>query len=292
MTNRFALKVSVAAVALAAVANPLSAARAQNFERVATGITDTLQTALDFLPEEVTNIRIGVGPALGTDYEGSDHYQVDPIPVISLRYKNFLEVDNNEVKLIAFRRLFDAKTGSPDDGGQLRVGPLVSIDFGRGEDSPDLRGMGTVSTSFELGAFVSYTIGKTRARIRARHDIVSGHNGAKVQFDVSRTFIRAPKYTLGGAVSGTWVSGPYMRSYFGVSPAQAAATGYPVFQPGAGFKDVSFSLNANYLLSQQWSLVASAGYERLLGKAADSPIVSLVGSPNQMSLTTFIVYSF
>ncbi len=92
--------------------------------------------------------------------------------------------------------------------------------------------------------------------------------------DVSRTFIRAPKYTLGGSVSGTWVTGAYMRSYFGVTPTQAAATGYPIYRPGSGFKDVCLSLNANYLLSEQWS------------------VVTAVGSPNQMPASSFLVYSF
>jgi outer membrane protein len=288
MTGRKLLRLSAAVFVLTAAMQ----AHAQSFERAATGITDTLQVALDFLPADVTNIRLGLGPSISPNYEGSNEYDVDPVPVVSLRYRNLIEVDNNEVKIIAFRRLFDTSTGKTEDGGQLRVGPLVSLDFGRGEDSSDLRGMGSVGTAFELGAFVSYTLGNTRARVRARHDMVSGHNGAKVQFDVSRTFIRAAKYTLGGSVSGTWVSGPFMRSYFGVSPAQAAATGYPVYQPGAGFKDVSFSLNGNYLLSQQWSVVTTVGYGRLLGKAADSPLVRQVGSANQMAFSSFIVYSF
>ncbi len=116
------LYVSAAAFILAA-ALPAAGARAQNFERVATGITDSLQTAIDFLPEDVTNVRLGLGP----DYEGSNNYNIDPVPVVSLRYKNFLEVDNNEVKLTAFKRLFDSTTGNPNGNG-LHFGAAVTAD--------------------------------------------------------------------------------------------------------------------------------------------------------------------
>lgn len=268
--------------------------QAQNFERVSTGITDTLQDAVDLLPEGVSNFRLGLGPVVNTDYEGSDNYKVDPVPVVSLRYKNFVEVDNNEIKLTALKRLLGAE-GNMGRGNSLRAGPLISINFGRGErDNPDLQGMGSVGTGFELGAFVAYYFNdnRSRVRLRARQDVAGGHSGALISADFNQVFIRSAKYNLGGVAAVTWASGAYMRSYFGVNPTQAAASGYPVHRPGNGVKDVTFALNANYVLSERWSLVGNVSYKRLVGGAADSPIVRLVGSPNQMSYSTFIVYSF
>jgi outer membrane protein len=281
-------------LAVALVAATLVApcgAQAQSFERVSTGITDTLQNAVDLLPEGVNNVRLGIGPSLSTSYEGSDHYRLDPVPVVSLRYKNLIEVDNNEVKIIAFKSVISS--GSSMGGGNFRAGPLVKIDFGRGEgDDIDLRGMGNVGTSFELGAFVSYTLGNSRVRLRARQDVAGGHKGANIMLDFNHIFIRSTDFALGGVISGSFATAPYMRSFFGVNAAQAAATGYPQFNPGGTFKDVTFSLNGNYAITPQWALVASVGYERLLNGAANSPIVRMVGSPNQMSASAFIVYSF
>ncbi len=177
MINKSVLRLSVAVFALAAM--PLSGAQAQNLDRLTTGLTDgltdTLQSAIDLLPEDVTNIRLGLGPVVGPTYEGSNDYKVNPVPAVSLRYRNLLEVDNNEVKLIAFNRLFGAGT-STVGGGVLKAGPLVSINFGRKESySPDLNGMGNVGTSFELGGFVSYAFNaNTRVRLRARHDVAGG----------------------------------------------------------------------------------------------------------------------
>jgi len=278
---------------LAAATVSVSSAGAQDFDRIAAGLTDTLQTAIDMLPEDVTNVRLGLGPVMAPDYEGSNSYNIDPVPVVSLRYKNFLEVDNNEVKITAFNRLFNTNTNM-GGGRSLRAGPLVSINFGRSQKaSPDLAGMGSVGTAFELGGFVSYTFSPdSRVRLRARQDVASGHNGATVMADYAHTFIRTAKYALGGSVSGTWATGPYMRSFFGVTPAQAAASGYPVFTPGSGFKDMTFGLNGNYRIAARWALVANASYKRLVGAAADSPIVRIAGTPNQMSFSTFVVYSF
>jgi outer membrane protein len=285
-------KLSVGLAAAILVLTAPHGARAQGFERYSTGITDVLQTAVDLLPEDVTNIRLGLGPSIAPDYEGSDDYNVNPVPVVSLRYKNFIEVDNNEVKLTAFNRIFSGNVARMG-GGRLRAGPLIALNFGRGEgDSDDLRGMGKVGTSLELGAFVSYAIENTRVRVRVRQDVISGHDGATIKLDVTQIFLRSAKFALGGVASSTWASAAYMKSYFGVTAAQAAASGYPAFRAGSGFKDVFFGLNGNYAIASQWSLVSTIGYARLLGDAADSPIVSIAGSPNQFSFSSFIVYSF
>ena len=93
-------------------------------------------------------------------------------------------------------------------------------------------------------------------------------------------------------MSGTWATGPYMRSLFGVTPVQAAASGYPAFTPGSGFKDVTCGLNGHYRIAARWSVVANVSYKRLIGDAADSPIVRIAGTPNQTSFSSFLVYSF
>ncbi len=292
MPNRSVLRLSaIALVMTAAVHVPLDA-RAQNLDQGLSGLTDMLQIAVDMLPPDVTSVRLGLGPVLSTKYEGSDDYKVQPVPVVSLRYRDIVEIDNNEVKITAFNRLFG--TNATVGGAAFRVGPLISLNFGRkARRSTDLRGMGNVGTALELGGFASFVWENgTRARLRVRQDIVSGHSGALVTVDLNRTFYRGERFNVGGGVSGTWASGPYMRSYFGVSAAQAAASGYPRFTPGAAFKDVSLGLSANYSISPRWSVVGASGYKRLMGAAADSPIVRQVGSANQLSLSAFAVYTF
>lgn len=267
-----------------------------NFSDFATSMSDTFQSAIELLPQEVSNVRLGIGPSFSPHYEGDDDLSFSVVPVISLRYQDLVEVNNNEVRLIALNRLFNASTdslGGERMGGNLRVGPTVSIDFGRDEsDSPDLMGLGDIGTGLELGAFVSYTEGPWRLRARARHDILSGHGGGTIRMDAAYTIFQTAPVALGLNAYTTWATSDYMRSYFGITPTQSAASGLPVFTPGAGFKDAGLEVNANYIISLRWALVGNAGYKRLLGGAADSPLVRQRGSRNQLAFQAFIVYSF
>ncbi len=180
--------------ALFAAAIAPSQARAQSLRDFATGMTDTLQVAVDLLPQEFTNVRLGIGPSLTPYYEGDDDYDIDLIPAISVRYRDLVEVNNNEVRIIAFNRLVNADAGTMG-AGNLRFGPTTSIDFGRDEEvSPDLTGLGEVGDSLELGAFVSYTEGRMRLRARARHDIISGHGGGTVRFDAAYTLLQTARW--------------------------------------------------------------------------------------------------
>ncbi len=292
MNNKMSLRAAFALCLGALFASSPAGAQNLNFNDFATGMTDTLQAAIDLLPQDITNIRLGVGPSISPHYEGDDKYEVSVIPAVSLRWRDLVEVNNNEVRLVAFNKLFNADGGNVG-GGNLRFGPTFSVDFGRDEDrSPDLMGLGDVDTSLELGAFVAYTEGRMRLRARARHDIIDGHGGGTLRLDAAYTVFQAAPVALGVNVSSTWATGNYMRSYFGVSPAQSAASGLPAFDPGAGFKDVGAEVNTNYIFASQWAVVATAGYKRLLGGAADSPLVRQRGSANQLAFQTFLVYSF
>jgi outer membrane protein len=268
-------------------------AQAQNFERISTSLTDTLQSAIDLLPPGVNDVRIGLGPGIYPDFEGSRNSSIHAVPVISARIRDIVEVTNNEIKVTAFNHLFAPAVNSDKAGGQLRFGPLVSLNFGRSEDdSPDLRGMGDVGTSFELGAFISYLLPMDRFRARLRQDVAGGHKGATLQLDYTHTFIRADRVSLSGSVGLNGASAAYMKSFFGVNPLQAQASGLPAYRAGTGFKDANASLNSSYVLSDNWSVFANVSYERLIGSAANSPLIKLRGSVNNVSATTFAVYGF
>ncbi len=285
---RNALFVGLSALSFAALP-----ARAQDFERITTSLTDTLQSAIDMLPAGVNDVRLGLGPGIYPDFEGSRHSSVHAVPVISLRYRDMLEVTNNEIKVTAFNHLFAPAVNSDKPGGQLRFGPLISINFGRSEDdSPDLRGLGDVGTSFELGAFISYLLPSDRFRARLRQDVAGGHKGATLQLDYTHTFIRGPRWSLSGSLGLNGASAAYMKSFFGINPLQAAASGLPAYRAGTGFKDANGAINGSYVISDNWSVFAHVGYERLIGAAANSPLIKLRGSANNVTATTFAVYGF
>ena len=128
----------------------VSQAQAQIFDDMLTTVSDSISDITDAVLPGVTNIRVGLGPSIGPEYEGSDDYNVGIKPLISFNYRDLIQVDNNNlrVNILGSDSLFPSKN--------FKAGPLLKIDFGRNEnDSPDLTGLGDVDTSIELGIFAS-----------------------------------------------------------------------------------------------------------------------------------------
>jgi outer membrane protein len=170
---------------------------------------------------------------------------------------------------------------------------MINIDFGRREsDSRDLKGLGNIDTSVELGGFINYNIGPGRLRAVIRQDVADGHSGAVAELDAGMNVIHTSRFNMAGQVAVIWSSSRYMKSFYGVTSAQSAASGLPIYAPGSGIKSATLTFAGEYKIIQQWSVVVTTAYERLTGGAANSPLVRLRGSPNQLSIGTFVIYSF
>lgn len=261
--------------------------QAQSIDGLLDSVTDTIGDVTDVVLPGVTHIRIGLGPVVAPAYEGSDDYKVKAAPLISFRYKDLVRVDNNRIRVNVFGS--DSLFGSEN----FKAGPLLRLDSGRDEsDSPDLAGLGDVGTGLELGVFASYTAGPARARIRVQQDVISGHSGMQIVGDLGVAIYRSSKLAVSGTLSSTWADSSYMDSFFSINAAQALASGLPAFTATSGLKDVGLAVGANYQVSNQWALVANAGFSKLLGDAKDSPIVAIQGSSSQFIGGLFAVYSF
>lgn len=262
-------------------------ASAQTLDGILTNVTDTLGDVTDVMLPGVTNIRIGLGPVLTPAYEGSDDYKIKAAPLISLRYRDLIEVDNNRIRVNVFGR--DSLIRSEN----FKAGPIARLDFGRDEnDSTDLTGLGNVGTSLELGLFASYTAGPARIRIRGRQDVASGHSGMLITTDLGVAIYRDERLAVTGSLSTTWADGDYMDAFFSVTAAQALTSGLAVYDATSSFKDVTLSVGANYAFTERWNLAANAGYSKLLSDAKNSPIVAVQGDSNQFVLGLFAIYSF
>lgn len=255
----------------------------QIFTDTAGAFTDLIGT---FMPG-VTNLRIGLGPVYGPKFEGGNNHDIDVAPLISLRYRDIVEVDNNNIRI----NVISSGLLNTDN---FKAGPLIKLDFGRDEsDAPvELLGLGNVGTAVELGAFASYATGPLRYRVKFRKDVASGHEGTLVDFDISAALYRSDSMALGSKISTTWANKRYARSYFGVTAAQSVTSGLAVYTPGSGIKDVTLTFGGEYRFTPAWAVVGNAGFSRLLGATKRSPLVRTRGSADQYSLGTFLVYTF
>jgi outer membrane protein len=89
-----------------------------------------------------------------------------------------------------------------------------------------------------------------------------------------------------------WADDNFHDAYFSVTPAVAAAPGLPAYNAGSGFHEVGLYSSLTYMLDRPWGVYGYAGYDRLIGDAADSPIVTAFGSRNQYSGGIGLFYNF
>jgi outer membrane protein len=135
-------------------------------------------------PNEGWGLNVGAGGLMSPTYEGDDSYRVSILPNIQLTYGDdfFASVQEG----VGYRFINE---------DTLRAGPIGRLKFSRGEDgdqpfavtgddTTDLRGLGEVDTTFELGGFVEYEIGGVTLGAEARK-AVSGHDGAVLDLEAS-----------------------------------------------------------------------------------------------------------
>jgi outer membrane scaffolding protein for murein synthesis (MipA/OmpV family) len=195
------------------------------------------------------------------EYEGSDDYKFGLGPNLSISWRDRVFYKGKSLGA----NLINKKN--------LKVGPILSWTSGRDEDDHDkLEGLGDVDGSLEAGGFVSYRNNPFRFRMEARQDIGSGHEGALVALSAGTTLpLKQP--LVFAALGTTWASDDYMESFFGINAKQSMDSGLKTHKAEAGIKDVSASLTAGYSITDRWRLGCKLEYKRLLGDAADSPIV-------------------
>jgi outer membrane protein len=245
--------------------------------------------------EEGWRFTLGAGGLYAPTYEGDDDYRLSILPDVQVTYGDrfFASVQQGA----GYRWV---------NSDNLRLGPIARLKFERsddgdqsfavtGDNTSDLRGLGDVDTSVELGGFAEYDIGSLTLSFEARH-AVTGHEGTVADLGVrwsgrTSTFGAPARWSVGPRMR--FVDDDYNAAYFGVTGSQSIASGLPVYDAGGGL--YSYGVGASVVLplgADQWSLVALASYDRLVGDAGDSPLVQLRGSQDQASVGLFVSRSF
>jgi MipA family protein len=83
-----------------------------------------------------------------------------------------------------------------------------------------------------------------------------------------------------------------MGAFFDVRAADSAQSGLDAFDADAGFRDVRLTLGVVVPVTEHWLVGAGVMFMRLVGDAADSPIVDDAGSPNQIPGGLGVAYAW
>jgi MipA family protein len=229
-------------------------------------------------------VMVGVGGEYKPNSEGASRSMFSPVPIFSIRRAGSAE---------QFRGPRDSASIALVDFGDLRAGPAGKFVSSRNaNDYSELNGLGDVKTAFELGGFVEYyPVDWFRTRVEVREGVV-GHHGTVADFsgDFIVPVIRWLTFSVGPRF--TWESTQATSSYFGIDAMQAMASGLPVFNAKGGAHSYGAGAQVSYRINPQWEVHSYVEYERLLADAANSPLVTLRGSPNQTTVGVGASYSF
>ena len=231
-------------------------------------------------------VSLGAGGRVSPKYLGADNYGITLMPIFGLQREGDplpIEAPDEGAGFGVLNLL--------GNGGAFDFGPTVQFQGERDEEDVGAP-VGEVDFTVEVGAFAQVLIGDSfRLRAEGRKGL-GGHDGWTG--DIMADFVLRDEgtyvFTIGPRAR--WGDNTYQDAYFSVTPGVAAAAGLPVFDADDGFYAAGVYSSLTYMLSRNWGLYTYAGYDRLVGDAADSPIVRAFGSRDQFSGGVGFFYSF
>jgi MipA family protein len=207
-------------------------------------------------------MALGLGLTHRSAYLGSDDRKNAALPLISARWSN---------------GWFAGTTGVGyqfPSSGAFSGGLRLSFDPGRDEsDSIDLSGMGDIKTRTTIGAFASYRL-QPSLSLGSSINYGSGNNKDGILMDLSlrsQVSLGGP-HRLFGSAGLTFANQAAMQSQFGVSAPQSTSSGYGIYSPSAGLRDINLNIGYGYAINPNMSLQLGLSLRSLQGDAKDSPL--------------------
>jgi outer membrane protein len=235
-------------------------------------------------PSAEWTITVGIEGRVMPKFEGSDSATLRPLPILRVR-----RADQPD----QFRAARDGLSVAILDVGKFKLGPTASFRFARKEsDDSSLRGLGDVNWAVEAGAFAEYWAADwLRTRLEVRQGF-GGHHGIVADLSADLVFPVTKQLTLSGGPRLTGGTAASMSPYFSITSAQSALSGLPVYDARGGLRSYGLGTQATYTFNRNWASAIFFEYERLAGDAANSPLVTLRGSRNQVQVGIDLTYSF
>jgi len=227
-------------------------------------------------------VRVGAGAQLRPEFVGADKSEFAPL--FDLDFAK----GSNEFGFEAPDYSFGIPVIS---SGGLRFGPAANLASKRKESDVGAP-VGKVPTTFEAGAFASYQL-TDFLHLRAETlKGIGGHDGLVGTVGADGVWRDGDRYVFSIGPRVLFSNARYQRAYFGVTPEAALASGLPAYRPGGGIHGIAAASGISYQFTPRIGLFGYGRYERLVGDAADSPIIRELGSRNQLSGGLGLNYTF
>ena len=227
-----------------------------------------------------TVVAVGVGMQRMPAWPGSRHQREDPLPYIDIELPgigSLSTVDGLEVELL--------------HGQALRGGFYGSYQWGR--EHGDLGPLGgivpSLSPRLTAGGYLEWQLDKAvDVGANLSHDMAGA--GAYLNLYADADLPSIGPLQQSASVRLALMNGAAMNRFFGLGPVTATALGVHAWHPGAGSEMASLEYDLYLPTSQHTGVALAVTYGRLLGGAANSPLVSRFGSTTQWSQSLAFIY--
>jgi outer membrane protein len=216
---------------------------------------------------------VGGGASYAPRYEGASHDR--------LRFMPLLEASYNDGKF--FISPLRGMGYNFSDEKDVQYGVRLAPSHNRKQNvDPHLNGMGDIGFTPEIGVFYNQRF----APWYISSGISTGNHGTHAELGggIGIPLSVADRLRLGANLN--WGDTKYNQTYFGVTAAQAAASGYVLtaYTASAGIKDYALTGNWVHSFSKEWFSTAGLSYKWLTGSAKQSPLTqrSSAGSVNYL----------
>lgn len=230
-------------------------------------------------PTDQYVMDLGGGVMAKPRYAGSDEMVAEPMPIIEV----------SRFFIPGIGQVID----KDQDTNRFSIYPSFNFNGKReSSDSNELEGLNDVDWALEAGLGMAIRHDWIRGFVEVRQGF-NGYSGQVADFGID--FIANPAENLQVMVGprAGWGSDGYMDTYFGITGAEEVASGLydQSYDAQSGFKNVGVAAAASYGLTDELTLHLRGGWDRLIGDAADSPIVK-EGSADQFYGGAGLSYKF
>lgn len=221
-------------------------------------------------------VALGFVGGIGPERAGARRLDVDVEPGVAIRWGRVSLASHSVVAL--------RTEGAVAQGG-LRVELLRSPrwrsslglrwDSGRDQGaSGGLAGADGVRGTLRARGSLAYRFdGGWRAGAALSTDALGRGGGWQGELSGGRDIRLTPATVAGAGVALRFGGERWLQARFGVTPAQSAISGHPVYHPGAGVRDVTLLAGGRTALGGGWLVFYGVSASRLVGPAAASPLV-------------------
>jgi len=183
------------------------------------------------------------------------------------------------------------------ENNHFSLGLVGEYDFGRqrGDDN-SLTLLEEIDPSYDIGINFEY---KLPYNFSFGSSVATGITGFgdQIETDLSLGYTKSTWITFNQlfvnktSLSYQYGNSDFMNQWFGTPKNEK----YNLYKPGSDFYSLTLVNNLTSPITNKVSIVLNVDYQRLIGDAADSPLVEEHGSPNQYSfmfIGLFKLYGF